>query len=61
MMDTPHTQDKYVPRAVSYVANKSTKLVIPAKVTCPKSWTLEYYGYMITEYYKHNIHHPENT
>ena len=47
------TQNYNVPCAVCYVANKSTKLVIPAKVTCPKLWTREYYGYLMTEYHNH--------
>ena len=48
------THDYNVPCAVCYVPNKSSKLVIPAKISCPKSWTQEYYGYLMTEYYKNN-------
>ena len=27
--------------------------MIPAKITCPASWTLEYAGYLMAEYYNH--------
>ena len=27
--------------------------MIPAKTTCPTSWTREYYGYLMAEYYVH--------
>ena len=47
------TQNYNVPCAVCYVAKRSNKLVIPAKVSCPKSWTREYYGYLMTEYHGH--------
>ena len=33
----------YVPRA--------TTLMIPAKMVCPPSWTLEYVGYLMTKYW----------
>ena len=29
-------------------------LMIPAKTQCPSSWTLEYVGYLMTEYYNHH-------
>ena len=47
------THDYNVPCAVCHVPRKSSKLMIPAKVSCPKSWTREYYGYLMTEYYNH--------
>jgi hypothetical protein len=28
--------------------------MIPAKSDCPTNWTLEYNGYLMTEYYTHN-------
>ena len=34
-------------------SKKSTKLMIPAKTSCPKLWTREYYGYLVTEYHGH--------
>ena len=27
--------------------------MIPAKTTCPTSWTREYYGYLMTSYHGH--------
>ena len=50
----PTTHDRYAPCAVCYVPNKSTKLMIPAKTSCPTSWTKEYYGYLMTEKHDHN-------
>ena len=34
--------------AVCRVSTRSTVLMIPAKATCPSSWTREYYGYIMT-------------
>ena len=38
-----------VPCAVCYVAERNTVLMIPGKYTCPEDWTLEYFGYLMTE------------
>ena len=27
--------------------------MIPAKITCPKTWTTEYQGYLMTQHYAH--------
>ena len=27
--------------------------MIPAKIVCPTSWTVEYVGYLMTDYYDH--------
>ena len=35
--------------AVCYVKGKTTTLMIPAKASCPSSWTRQYYGYIMTE------------
>ena len=45
-----------VPCAVCYTSTKSVKLMIPARTSCPSSWTIEYKGYLMTEHYntKHN-------
>ena len=48
-----NTQDYNVPCAVCLAPKKSTKLMIPAKTSCPTSWTREYYGYLMTSYYNH--------
>ena len=39
-----------VPCAVCEVSNRIKKLMIPARATCPSSWTLEYRGYIMTTY-----------
>lgn len=38
-----------VPCAVCFVAEKSTQLMVPGRIECPKSWTQEYRGYVMTE------------
>jgi len=40
-----------VPCAVCYVTERSTVYMVPAKYTCPTGWTIEYYGYLMAEYY----------
>uniref|UniRef100_A0A1X7V5F8 Short-chain collagen C4-like n=1 Tax=Amphimedon queenslandica TaxID=400682 RepID=A0A1X7V5F8_AMPQE len=42
-----------VPCAVCYTSTKSVKLMIPARTTCPSSWTTEYKGYLMTERHIH--------
>ena len=42
-----------VPCAVCYTSTKSVKLVIPARTSCPSSWTIEYKGYLMTEHHNH--------
>ena len=42
------------PCAVCYSSIKTVKLMIPARITCPSSWTIEYKGYLMTAYYKHD-------
>ena len=37
-----------VPCAVCYVSTRSTVYMIPAKASCPLTWTREYYGYIMT-------------
>ncbi len=44
------TYDHIVPCAVCYVSSRVVKMMIPAKATCPPSWTREYYGYLLTEW-----------
>ena len=38
------------PCAVCYVPTRATTIMVPAKTSCPSSWTREYYGYLMTEY-----------
>ena len=40
-----------VPCAVCFAATRDTILMIPAKLTCPTNWTVEYAGYLMTEPY----------
>ena len=44
--DTYHN----VPCAVCEVSTRVMHYMIPAKATCPPSWTLEYRGYIMTSY-----------
>ena len=37
-----------VPCAVCYNSKRTSKIMIPAKTTCPSSWTQEYIGYLMT-------------
>ena len=48
-LDSLHNQN--VPCAVCYVSTRAAMLMIPAKTHCPTSWTLEYMGYLMTEYH----------
>ena len=43
-----------VPCAVCYVATRSVSVMIPAKTQCPTHWTLEYIGYLMSEYHNRN-------
>ena len=49
-----NTDDADVPCAVCYVPTRTTLYMMPAKYTCPKGWTTEYYGYLMVEYYAHH-------
>ena len=42
-----------VPCVVCYVFTRVSYLMIPAKITCPKTWTTEYQGYLMTEHFNH--------
>ena len=39
-----------VPCAVCYTSTRGTVVMIPAQLTCPSSWTREYYEYLMAEY-----------
>ena len=41
------------PCAVCYTPTKTIKLMIPAKTSCPSSWTREYKGYLMTDHHNH--------
>ena len=42
--------DHNAPCAVCYVTTRKVMVMLPAKATCPLSWTREYYGYLMTEW-----------
>eukprot|EP00058_Branchiostoma_floridae_P013324 XP_002598812.1 hypothetical protein BRAFLDRAFT_74511 [Branchiostoma floridae] len=46
--------DHDVPCAVCHVASRGSKLMIPARLSCPSGWTREYKGYLMAERYDHN-------
>ncbi|KAI8502711.1 hypothetical protein Bbelb_194130 [Branchiostoma belcheri] len=46
--------DNDVPCAVCYVPTRGSKLMIPARNTCPAGWTEEYHGYLMSEYHIHS-------
>ena len=45
--------DHNVPCAVCYTSTRETVVMIPAQLTCPSSWTREYYGYLMASHYGH--------
>ncbi|XP_003388338.2 PREDICTED: short-chain collagen C4-like [Amphimedon queenslandica] len=49
----PSFIDSTAPCAMCLAVNKSATIMIPAKITCPKSWTREYNGYLVAEHYTH--------
>ena len=48
-----HVLNNDAPCSVCY-STRETVLMIPARISCPPSWTREYYGYLMTE---HSVHH----
>ena len=47
-------KDLNVPCAVCYTSTKSVQVMIPAKTTCPETWTTEYAGYLMTSRFSHS-------
>ena len=45
--------DHNVPCAVCHSSTRASLLTIPARISCPSSWTREYYGYLMAEHYTH--------
>ena len=41
--------DTNAPCAVCHVSTRSSTIMIPGKITCPKDWTREYCGYIMTD------------
>ena len=48
-----NSDDTDVPCAVCYVPTRNALYMIPAKYDCPKDWTREYFGYLMSEHYNH--------
>ena len=46
--------DHNVPCAVCLATSRETVLMIPARSTCPSSWTTEYIGYLMSEKWSHH-------
>ena len=49
----PGKNNHNAPCAVCYSSTKTVKLMIPARITCPSSWTREYKGYLMAAHYSH--------
>ena len=45
------------PCAVCYTPIRNTKITIPARTSCPPSWTVEFYGYYMSGSFKHTAHY----
>ena len=50
-------QFKAIPCAVCFSSSRSTHVMIPARIECPASWTIEYYGYIMAEAVKYGSRH----
>ena len=48
------TREHNVPCAVCAVSTREMVLMIPAKTSCPTSWTREYYGYLMSGHRGHD-------
>ena len=46
--------DRNAPCAVCYTSTRATVVMVPGQVTCPSSWTKEYYGYLMAERHTHH-------
>jgi hypothetical protein len=44
------------PCSVCYTPTRTAKITIPAKTSCPSSWTREYYGYLMAGISTHHTH-----
>jgi len=50
-----NVHDHDAPCVVCYVRSRGTQLMIPARDDCPRGWTEEYHGYLMTEHYDHSM------
>ena len=44
------SNNKNAPCAACYVPTREVVLMIPARITCPYGWTMEYSGFLMTSY-----------
>ena len=54
---TSSVHDDNAPCALCYVITRETVLMIPAKMHCPNSWTLEYTGYLMATHHGGQTHY----
>ncbi len=47
--------DHNVPCSVCYAENRGEKFMIPASISCPSSWTVEYRGFLMTSHDGHQL------
>jgi hypothetical protein len=50
----PSVNNHNAPCALCYVPNRCVSVMIPAKTVCPTNWTLEYVGYLMSNYFDYN-------
>ena len=46
---SPDLQDFGVPCAACYTPERGSKIMLPARNSCPASWTVEYNGFLVSE------------
>ena len=49
----PNLNDRDAPCAVCHAKSRGSHMMIPARNVCPSGWTLEYNGYLMSEYAYH--------
>ena len=57
-LDTPPAfsaiHNHNVPCVACYTSVRGGKIIVPGTIVCPSSWTREYYGYIMANYYGHH-------
>ena len=48
------SDDDNAPSAVCSVLTSKAVMMTPVKLTCSTDWTLEYTGYLMSQYYTHS-------
>lgn len=52
-LQDPVLNNHNVPCAICYTSERTARITIPGKVTCPEEWTKEYSGYLMTGNHGH--------